>query len=162
MGQNATADAATLMPADAVTEDPDILHVFITSNRGEVMTSQPFVEQFESNEVRDFAMMMVRDHTAANERAGALPIEPDDNRVSRRLTAMAEAKARELGDFGGADLDRAYMDAQIQMHTQTLDMLDRVLIPNATDPALRSLLQNARPTVAAHLQDAQRIHHGLR
>jgi putative membrane protein len=157
-----TAPAAPeLMAATAVTEDDDILHVFITSNNGEVMTSQPFVEDFQSNEVRDFAMMMVRDHTAANERAEALPIEPDDNAVSRRMSAMATAKVAELEDMDGMELDRAYMDTQIQLHTMTLDMLDRVLIPNATDPALRALLQSARPTVATHLQEAQRIHRGL-
>ena len=131
-----TPDTLEFVAANAVTDDDDVLHVFISANNGEITTSQPFVEDFQSNEVRDFAMMMVRDHTAANERARALPIEPDDSDLSRRLDAMAAAKARELGDLAGAELDRAYMDTQIQLHTMTLDMRDRVLLPNAGDHAL--------------------------
>jgi putative membrane protein len=141
--------------------DPEILHVFMTSNTGEIVTSEPFLADFQSDEVRAFAQMLVRDHGAANAQAEALAVEPRDNSMSVRKNEMAQQTARRLDAMEGAALDRAYLEAQIQMHTQTLQELDTVLIPNAETPALRARLVEARPKVATHLERAQALHHAM-
>ena len=141
--------------------DPEILHVYMTSNTGEIVTSDPFMDDFASAEVRQLAQMIVRDHSAANERAEALPVEPRNNPMSTAKNQMAQETAQRLQGMEGAALDRAYLDAQIRLHQQTLQELDQMLIPNADDAALRTELQTGRQGVVMHLERAQALRAGM-
>jgi putative membrane protein len=62
----------------------------------------------------------------------------------------------------GRQLDSAYVAHQVQSHQTTLQALETTLIPNAKDPQVKALLEKARPAVAAHLADAQKLQGTLR
>lgn len=149
------------MAAQTAMTDADILKVFMTSNDGEIVTSQAVVGDAQSAEVRQFAQMMITDHTALNDRARALGIEPRDNQVAASMRQNATAKAAQIDAMSGAMKDRTYMETQVVLHGNTLDMLTNVLIPNARDARLRALLTEARPSVEQHFRRAQQIHHAM-
>ncbi len=58
------------------------------------------------------------------------------------------------------EFDRQYMDYQVQFHQKTLDALDTRLIPWAGS-SLRAVLQAARPTVVAHLEQGPAVAAGV-
>ena len=141
--------------------DADILKVFMASNDGEIVTSRAVLTGTQNADVRRFAQMMIDDHTAANARAMALALAPRDNQVSASMTQNATAKAAQIGGATGAGKDMMYMETQVVLHGNTLDMLTNVLIPGARDPQLRALLTETRPVVERHFREAQRLHHGM-
>lgn len=153
------SDAA--MAAPTMMTDADILKVFMTSNDGEIVTSQAVVDDAQSADVRRYAQMMISMHTTLNDRARAIGIEPRDNQVSASMRQNATAKAAQINSMSGAMQDRAYMETQVVLHGNTLDMLTNVLIPNARDARLRALLTEARPSVEQHFREAQRMHHAM-
>jgi len=109
----------------------------------------------------EFAQMMVAQHGQAIQQAVALAGDTDlqtqANPVSQSLNNTAQNIASKLRTLSGNQLDMQYMQDQITLHQNALQMLDNTLIPHATDDELRQMLQQGRQVVASHLQIAQRI-----
>jgi len=59
-----------------------------------------------------------------------------------------------------SDFDRKYAEYQVNFHQKVLDALDQRLIPWA-GPEQRSVLEAARPTVVAHLEQARALQRSL-
>lgn len=168
LGLNAPAPAqqpGTSATVDTTLSDAQILQIFITSNRGEVVTSKPIVESDANPEVQQFAQRMIDAHTAVIEQADSLAramgTQPESNLVSSSLTQVAKGVAQSLQDKQGTERGQKYIEAQVVLHGQTLDMLDYVLIPNADSAELKSLMEETRPKVADHLRRAQELHHTM-
>lgn len=81
----------------------------------------------------------------------------DSARVNAQR-AKAEAKRAQLQGLEGEAFARAYMEAMVADHTEALGMLDSLLIPSATDDAVRTHLTTTRQHVQHHLERAQQIH----
>lgn len=157
MSGSGMADGRMANGTMAPMTDADILRVFMASNTGEIVTSQPMLQGGQSAEVRQFAQRMIDEHSAVNARAEALALEPRDNLVSASMTQNVQAKAGQLAALSGAMKDMKYVEAQVVLHGHTLDMLDNVLIPNARDARLKALMTETRPAVEMHLRDAERM-----
>ena len=153
-------NTAGVAPPTAPMTDADILRVFMASNTAEIATSET-VDDSGNPAVREFATMMIQMHTQSNERAAALDLEPRENAVSLSMQQMVAGQVRQLSAASGAERDRMYMEKQVVLHGHTLDMLTHVLIPNARDPQLRALLEQARPAVAEHFNRAKMLHHQM-
>ncbi len=147
-------------PSDAV-----IAHIAVTANAIDVATGKLALERGSSDQVKAFAKTMVDDHTSVNTRAAALAkklgLTPEDNATSKSLQAGADEAREKLEGLSGAAFDAAYMDREIGYHQAVLDALDQTLIPNADNAELKSLLEDARAAVAAHLARAKSIRDGL-
>lgn len=146
--------------ADALS-DPEIAHVAVTANAIDVELGQLAKSRALDERVLRFAETMIADHTAVNERAAALAqrlgVTPQDNAVSRQLREDADAARSELEPLQGRPFDRAYMEREVAYHRAVLEALDETLIPSTANPELRSLLEEVRPAIAAHLKHAERI-----
>lgn len=110
--------------------------------------------------------MMVKDHTAANKRQAALikkaKIEAKDNDVSIRVSTDAKARVETLkGTEKGAAFDKAYIDAQIEMHTAVLSAIDTQMMPGVQNPELKAELTTTRAAVESHLNQAKEIQTAL-
>ena len=148
--------------ASAVTlSDPEILRVAMTSNDGEIVTSQAVVGETQNADVRQYAQEMITMHTELNEQGMALGIAPRENQVSTSMTQNATAQAGKIGAATGTQQDMLYMETQVTLHGHTLTMLDNVLIPNARDARLRAYLTAARPAVDQHFRRALQLHHAM-
>jgi len=172
-------DAATNpMPAEAAVETPpaepavpkltdaEIAAIVKAANTGELEQAKIAKTKAKNKAVKEFAAMMVKDHTdmiksgdAVCKKAG---IEAKDNEISAHMTDEAKTTLEALKSAAkGADFDKAYMDAQVNAHTQVLESIDKKLMPNVQNADLKAELERARPKVEAHLGHAKEIQASL-
>ena len=154
----AATPGVALAQAGAKLSDPQIAHIAVTANAIDVEMGELARERGTDERVRAFARRMITDHTAVNEQAGALAarlgVTPEDNEVSRGLRQGGDAAKRALRAAGDAGFDRAYLEREVAYHRAVLQVLDDTLIPGAANAELRTLLEQARGAVAAHLAHA--------
>jgi putative membrane protein len=145
--------------------DPQIAHVAVTANSIDSAAGEFALTRAQNARVKEFAQRMIQDHGSVNKRAAALAqrlnLRPAENDISRQLQQGDQQARDSLAGKRGADFDRAYIDREVQYHQAVLDALDKTLIPGAQNAELKTLLQEVRPNVAAHLQMAQQIQGSL-
>ena len=160
VGSSAAAGAPATAAAPALA-DPQIAHVAVTANSIDSAAGAAARTKAQNAQVKDFAQQMVRDHGAVNKQAVALAtrlnVTPAENDVSRQLQQDAEQSKTNLASKSGAEYDRAYIDHEVQYHQAVLDALDKTLIPGAQNGVLKTLPQQVRPNVPAHLARAKRF-----
>ena len=69
---------------------------------------------------------------------------------------QSEAIISQLLTLSGAELEVAYLDAQVTAHGQALQLID-AMIPAADSEPLDAELTQLRASVAGHLQAAQQL-----
>ena len=141
--------------------DPEIAAIVIAVNDADIKNGQLAESKARSGEVKTFAKQMVTDHQAVNKKAkdltSKLNINPTDNQTSTQLKQMTDQERDQLKQMQGTDFDKAYIQGEVQMHQQALDMIDKNLTPNAQNEELKALLRDTRPAIAAHLEHAKRL-----
>src|SRR5947207_2524348 len=150
----ATAETAKLT-------DPQIAHIAYTAGVIDIKAAKQAEEKAGNKEVKQFAQDMVRDHEAVNKQALALVkklnVTPEDNDTSRALSKQAGDKLAELGKLKGADFDKAYVANEVAYHKTVNNALEAQLIPSATNPELKSLLQTGLKLFQGHQQHAEHV-----
>ena len=66
-------------------------------------------------------------------------------------------KRRMLQSKSAKTFDKAYIDNEVAYHKAVIAAVEIVLIPQASNQELKSLLQNVVPTLNAHLAHAQMV-----
>lgn len=152
---SATAASAQKM------DDAEIAAVVVAANQVDVDAGRLATARASREDVKAFARLMVTDHTGVNKSAvdlaAKLAVTPKDNPTSQALKAGGEKNVARLNTLEGAAFDKAYIDNEVIYHQQVLDALDRTLIPNASNAALKALLVKVRPAFVAHLEHAKRL-----
>lgn len=153
-------------PAPPPLSDAEIAAVTKVANDGEIEHGKLAKTMAKDKKVKDFAAMMVKDHTDANKRQDKLvkkaAIVPAESELSKRLADDGKAKAETLkGTAKGPDFDKAYIDAQVEIHTTVLGAIDTQLLPGAQNADLKAELTEMRTKVEAHLNQAKEIQAGL-
>jgi putative membrane protein len=158
--------STVLAEAPAKLTDPQIAHIAYTAGLIDVEAGKLALEKSQNEEVRSFAQRMVGDHTAVNDQALALVkklnVTPEDNATSQNLTKQAEAARKKLAGLTGAAFDKAYVNNEVAYHKTVNGALGTILIPNAQNSELKSLLQNGLNVFEAHLQHAESLAQQLR
>jgi putative membrane protein len=115
--------------------------------------------------VKEFAELMVRDHTSVNKKATQLAkklnLTPEESATSSSLKSDGDKNLEKLREMSGAAFDRAYMDNEVTYHESVLKAVDDTLIPNAKNAQLKSLLESARPVFVSHLNHAKELQASL-
>ena len=139
---------------------PDIAGVMTLANEGEVQQAQAALPHLTTQQARDFANMMITDHTAALRDARDLFAR---NNIAARETNMEATSLKSSSDTLVKTLrdtmtnaDRTYIQSQVTVHQDLLNRLDTKLIP-ASSGDLRTFLQTQRMSVANHLDHARQI-----
>jgi putative membrane protein len=108
----------------------------------------------------------VRDHEAVNKQAldlvKKLHVTPEDNDTSKALSKAAAEKLAELGKLSGATFDKAYVANEVAYHKTVDNALEKQLIPSASNPELKSLLQTGLKIFQGHEQHAEHVLAGLK
>ena len=141
----------------ATLTDSNIVAIASAAHQAEIEASQIAIGKSMSAEIKTFANMMVADHTAALEKTKALGIPAEDNDDSKKLKSDAIGASERLKGLDGADFDKAYLEMMVSDHKNVLTALDKQLIPNAKNSALKQLLKDFRPKVAQHLKHAEEL-----
>jgi putative membrane protein len=145
--------------------DPQIASIVVTANQVDIDAGKLAQATSANAAVKEFARLMVTDHTGVNKQAVALvtklKVTPEDNPTSKSLTDSGEKNIAHLKTLKGAAFDKAYIDREVVYHQQVLDAVDKTLIPGATNAELKSLLVKVRPAFVAHLEHAKKIQSSL-
>jgi putative membrane protein len=134
---------------------PGFLAHATSSGQFEIQSSQLALQASSNPQVRNFANLMISDHTrmgqavgAAAQSAGIVPPPP-------ALLPEDQAALGQLAAAGtGPSFDMAYRQAQITAHQQALGLMQNYAASGDV-PALRTAAQQAIPTIQMHLQQAQ-------
>jgi putative membrane protein len=105
--------------------------------------------------VKDFAAMMVRDHTAANNQLKTLA-------ASRNISLPSSASVEQIAEQGKLDVltgdtyDKSYIQGQIKAHRQAIALFKKE-IASGQDADAKSFAQHTLPTIQEHLKAARGI-----
>lgn len=110
--------------------------------------------------VKNFAEMMVKDHSKANDELMAiaktknitLPAAPD---------AEHQKKLDDLSKLSGKDFDKAYVDAMVDGHKKVLDMM-KMAADKCSDSELKAFAAKTAPVVQMHLDAINKIHDSMK
>jgi putative membrane protein len=141
--------------------DPQIAAIVVTANQVDIDAGKLAKGKTHNKEVKAFAQQMITDHTAVNKQAGdlvkKLGVKPESNPTSESLKKGGDENIASLKKLKGKELDKAYVDHEVDYHQQVLDAIDKTLIPSAKNPELKSLIEKVRPAFVAHLDHAKHL-----
>ena len=156
--------AVGIAHAQAGLNDLEIAHAAYTADVIDIEYANIALTKTKNPEVRRFAELMIRDHTAVNEGATALlaklKVEPKDNAFSQALIAGATAKKAELNALNGEAFDRSYAANELAYHQVVNKTLSETWIPTVQNGEVKAFLSQALVTFrvhqdhAAHMVDA--------
>jgi putative membrane protein len=149
------------MAQDAKPNDAQIAHIAYTAGQIDIKAAKLALQKSKNKEVRAFAQDMVRDHTAVNQKALALVkklnVKPEDNTTSKSLVQQAQGTEASLKRLNGAAFDKAYADNEVEYHKTVNGALESTLIPSASNPELKELLQTGLKIFQGHQQHAEQV-----
>jgi putative membrane protein len=148
--------ASTTAPLD----DPTIVAIFDAANTADIETGTLAVQRGQSQEVRDYGAMLVRDHKAVRQmgrdlaaKLGVTPTPPADDAGAK---AHADAMAR-LRKVPAAEFDQAFLAHEVSFHQSVIDAVNTTLLPAITNAELRALVVKVAPAFAGHRDGAATI-----
>jgi putative membrane protein len=160
-----TTVQAQTMPAAAPPNDAQIAQIVLTADTVDVDYGKLAVKKTKNVEVKAFAETMIRDHTAVNDKATALAkkinLTPEPSDTSKSLKSDGEKEMAKLKAMHSAEFDKAYIDNEVAYHESVIGALDKVLLPNAKNAELKSLLESGRPIFISHLEHAKTLQKSL-
>jgi putative membrane protein len=162
----ATALLAVTAPAFAQKpNDAQIAAIVVTANQVDIDAGKLAAARTKNADVKQFAQLMVTDHTGVNKQATALvtrlQVTPEPNDTSKSLQEGGDKNLAALTPLTGKAFDKAYVDHEVAYHQAVLDAIDKTLIPNASNAELKTLLEKVRPAIATHLEHAQHLQASL-
>jgi putative membrane protein len=157
----AAQDTTTAAATPAKLTDPEIASVAVTADQIDIDYAAIAKKISKNKAVLEFAATMAKDHGNVNKQAVALAkklgVTPKDNPTTQSLLAQAATTKDMLNSKTGADFDKAYIDNEVAYHKAAIGVVENTLIPDATNPELKSLLQSALPIFKGHLEHAEKI-----
>jgi putative membrane protein len=141
--------------------DPQIASIVVTANQVDIDAGKYAESKTNSAAVKQFAALMVTDHSSVNKAAADLAhklgVTPQDNPTSQSLKHAGDENIEKLKALSGEQLDRAYVDHEVAYHQLVLDAMDKALIPSAQNQELKDLLVKVRPAFVQHLEHAKHL-----
>ena len=142
------------VPTGPIT-DTDFYRQAMEANRMEIAAGTMAQEQAQDQAVKDYAKMMVDDHTAMNQTVSDAAGMADAAAPAPDPTATADLQGKT-----GADFDRAYIDMMVMDHQKVVAMVENAA-QNASTEEAKTLAQDALPKLREHLQRAQELQQQL-
>lgn len=154
-------NAGAVWAADKAPNDAQIAAIVVTANQVDIDAGKLAVTKASSAKVKEFAQLMITDHSGVNKAAGELVaklnVTPQPNATSEALKQGGDEKLAGFRKLSGASFDRAYVDNEVAYHQTVLDAVDKTLIPSASNAELQALLVKVRPAFVAHLEHAKQL-----
>ena len=137
-------------------EDANFLENAIQGSHAEVEGSQLALEKTSSQDVNDFAQMMIKDHQMMAKEASSLAQEkgmtPPDGPSAMQVTEITALKALSGGAFDAMYVNRI----GVASHEATVNMFDKAS-KGAQDPDVKALATKALPKLREHLEMARTL-----
>src|ERR1041385_724739 len=161
----AVSAQAQSSPAGAPT-DPQIAMIGVTADNVDIAAGKLAAKKSSNAKVKEFAELMVRDHTSVNKQATDLAkklnITPEQSPTSRSLKSDGDKTMAKLRGLSGTEFDKAYVDNEVTYHEAVIKAMDDTLIPNAKNADLKALLEKGKPIFVSHLDHAKELQSSLK
>jgi len=154
--------AGELKANPATAETRDYMSKAAMGDLFEIQSSRLALQRANSQEVKDFADMMVKDHMQATKKLEAaaqeqkITISPPS-----KLDADHQRTLDQLTKAEGGSFERAYIQAQLQAHQKALDM-HRDYAKSGDNPQLKQVAGEIPKVVAQHLERVKAISGGMK
>lgn len=114
------------------------------------------LEKSQNAKVREFATMMVEQHTNANDELKQLAMSKN---VSLPEVPLSEHQdeINKLKEKSAADFDKAYVDMMVSDHKEDIDEFQDVAENNDADADIKTFANKILPTLKSHLQTIEQI-----
>jgi putative membrane protein len=155
-----TQDAGAAGTASTV--DQETADFFVKAADGgmaEVAQGKMAQDKSTNAQVKEFAGMMVNDHTGANTGLKELATKKNVTLPDTVSNDHKEAAAS-LAKKSGKDFDKAYMDMMVKDHKKTIDLFENGS-KNVKDTEVKSFIDNTLPKLRMHLEAAEKIQKAL-
>jgi len=117
-------------------------------------------EKSTNAQVKSFGAMMVADHGKANDELTAIA-KTKNITLPATVDEDHQKKMDDLSKKTGADFDKAYVDAMIDGHKKTLDLMQKEA-KDGKDADLKAFAAKTAPTVQTHLDAINKIHDSMK
>jgi putative membrane protein len=108
-----------------------------------------------SQAVKDFGAMMVKDHSAANEKLKRIAATENVD-LPTQPSAAQMASLTKLEALSGNAFDQAYIKDQVRAHQRTVALFKKE-IQSGMDQQAKSFASETLPTVESHLRKIRQI-----
>lgn len=128
------------------------------SGQKEVIVSQTVLSQLNAPGAREFAEMMVRDHTAANEELMALAQKKGVDLTEIQTGRDQERLVRRWQDQND-DINEDYLKEMVKDHEDAVELFEKAA--KSEDPDIAAFAQKTLPKLQHHLQMAKTHHQSV-
>jgi putative membrane protein len=130
------------------------------SNEFEIRSSQAVLEKV-SPEVREFADMLIDEHSAAGEKMKAIADEAGITIADgAAVGAVQETEISQLAGAHPSTTNNLFLDIQVQAHSRAVAMF-KSYIENGEDGPVKAFAEESLPTLEAHLAHAEKLQGSL-
>jgi putative membrane protein len=105
--------------------------------------------------VKDFGAMMVKDHSAANEKLQSIAAAKGITLPTSASVGQMASKAK-LDVLSGGEFDKSYVKGQVRAHEQTVALFKKE-IAAGQDAEAQAFAKDTLPTVRSHLKAIKAI-----
>jgi putative membrane protein len=133
--------------------EAEILGTLGTADANEVEAAKLASSKAHSQEVRDYANMLLRDHQESQKLGLQLakelriaPTLPSDSAMARDHKQEMD----QLNLISAAEFDKAFVQYMVADHKFVINKVDAVLLPGASHPQLKAFIRKLQPTLAMH------------
>ncbi len=126
----------------------------------EVQLGQMAQQKAASQRVKDFGMMMVRDHTKANEELHQIAARKSIS-LPAELADKHKKHLDELSKKSGKEFDKDYIDLMQSDHKEDIDDFTKAA-DQIRDPELKSFASSHIPVLQMHLDSVNAIKESLK
>ena len=163
-----TGDAA-MMNRGGV--DQDFVRDVMSHNRTELELSKLAQQKAQNAQVKQFAAMLVKDHTQAGQdfRTAVQAANVNLTQMETDMERPVEGRER-LAELSGMEFDREYMQTMVDQHEKAIDLVEEKANQNQNaagqtaaqgQAQIQQWASKTLPVLQKHLQDAQQIHQRL-
>lgn len=126
------------------------------SDMFEIQSSQLAMEKSNNNDIKQFARMMVNDHTKVSEELKSIAQKVQGVQLPTQMDAEHQKKLDQLRSAAGPQFDQRYRSDQIQGHETAVSLFDQYA-QTGENAELKSWAQKTLPQLRNHLQQAQAL-----
>lgn len=125
------------------------------SDMTEIKTSQLALQRSRNSQVKQFAQMMIQQHTQSSSKLKPLAAQKGVT-LPTSLGADNTALMTQLTNLSGTQFDQAYMNGQAKAHTKTEAIYQKEL-QQGRDTGVKAFATQILPIVAEHRKMAENI-----
>lgn len=126
-----------------------------SSDMFEIQSSQLALEKSQNDAVREFAQMMIDDHTKASEELKAAA-EQDGVAMPTDMDEKHKAQLEQLSSAPPESFDAAYVTAQQAAHEEGLTLMTN-FAESGQEAALKAHAAKTAPIIQTHLEHVQKL-----